>query len=328
MSQSKGHSIKIEFEDNSFLPYLYGRHNSNLVQIEKALGVSLDTFGNIIRITGSKADAAAAKSTIEALYQRIANDSGSGPDVSASMVKDALRWANGAEGGGAGRGDFADPGEAIETWRKPVLPKSPGQRKYVDALSSRDVVFGIGPAGTGKTYLAVAKAVEALKNHRIERIVLARPAVEAGERLGFLPGDMKEKVDPYLRPIYDALFDMMPPGQVDRMMEKGQIEIAPLAFMRGRTLSQSHVIIDEAQNATPVQMKMVLTRLGDDSRMVVTGDLTQIDLPAGQKSGLAVAVEILDNVEGVEIIRMQGSDVVRHPVVARILAAYEEQEPG
>ena len=330
MSRSKGHSIKIELADNAFLPYLYGQHNSNLVQIEKALGVSLDTFGNIVTITGNEADAAAAKSTIEALYERIANDSGAERDVSASMVKDALRWANGTRGGNgaAAMKNFPDPGAAIETWRKPVSPKSVGQQRYLDALSSHDVVFGIGPAGTGKTYLAVAKAVEALRKRRIERIVLARPAVEAGERLGFLPGDMKEKVDPYLRPLYDALHDMMPLEKVDRMLEKGQIEIAPLAFMRGRTLAHSHVIIDEAQNTTPAQMKMVLTRLGDDARMVVTGDLTQTDLPEGQKSGLAGAVGILDNVEGVKIIRLGGEDVVRHPVVARILAAYEEQEPG
>ena len=330
MSQSKGHSIKIEFEDNAFLPYLYGHHNSNLVQIEKALGVSLDTFGNILKITGSKSSAAAAKSTIEALYERIANDSDAERDVSTTMVKDALRWANGAreENGAADMKNFTDPGGAIETWKKPVMPKSAGQKRYIKALSTHDVVFGIGPAGTGKTYLAVAKAVEALKKRQIERIILSRPAVEAGERLGFLPGDMKEKVDPYLRPLYDALYDMMPADKVERMLERGEIEIAPLAFMRGRTLAQCHVIIDEAQNTTPVQMKMVLTRLGDDSRMVVTGDLSQIDLPKEQKSGLAAAVEILDNVEGVGIVRLKGSDVVRHPVVARILAAYEEQEPG
>ena len=187
----------------------------------------------------------------------------------------------------------------------------------------RDRVFGLGPAGTGKTYMAVAKAVESLKKREIERIVLSRPAVEAGERLGFLPGDMKEKVDPYLRPLYDALYDMMPADKVERMLVSGEIEIAPLAFMRGRTLSASYVIIDEAQNTTPVQMKMVLTRLGQDSRMVITGDLSQIDLPDGQPSGLADAVGRLDRVEGVGIKHLSGKDVVRHPVVARILQAYE-----
>ncbi|MEC7236605.1 MAG: PhoH family protein, partial [Pseudomonadota bacterium] len=194
---------------------------------------------------------------------------------------------------------------------------------YLKLLRGNEVVFGLGPAGTGKTYLAVAKAVESLKKREVERIVLSRPAVEAGERLGFLPGDMKEKVDPYLRPLYDALYDMMPADKVDRMLVSGEIEIAPLAFMRGRTLSASYVIIDEAQNTTPVQMKMVLTRLGQDSRMVITGDLSQIDLPDGQPSGLADAVTRLDDVAGIGIIHLSGKDVVRHPVVARILAAYE-----
>ena len=190
-------------------------------------------------------------------------------------------------------------------------------------LRANEVVFGLGPAGTGKTYMAVARAVEALKKREVERIILSRPAVEAGERLGFLPGDMKEKVDPYLRPLYDALYDMMPADKVDRMLVSGEIEVAPLAFMRGRTLSNAHVIIDEAQNTTPVQMKMVLTRLGQDSHMVITGDLSQIDLPDAQPSGLAEAVRILDDIRGVGIIHLSGEDVVRHPVVARILQAYE-----
>ena len=190
-------------------------------------------------------------------------------------------------------------------------------------LRDNEVVFGLGPAGTGKTYMAVARAVEALKKREVERIILSRPAVEAGERLGFLPGDMKEKVDPYLRPLYDALYDMMPADKVDRMLASGEIEIAPLAFMRGRTLTSAHVIIDEAQNTTPVQMKMVLTRLGQNSHMVITGDLSQIDLPIAQPSGLAEAVTLLENIRGVGIIHLSGEDVVRHPVVARILQAYE-----
>lgn len=324
MRQKKSHSIKIEFDNNEFLPLLYGHHNSNLAQIEQALDVSLDSFGNIIQITGSQDNAVTAKDTIEALYQRIANDRDPQRDLSSAMVKDALRWAK-----GDGKPDisaFAKGDGAIETWRKSVTAKSAGQKTYIDALSRHDVVFGIGPAGTGKTYLAVAKAVAALKSRQVERIVLSRPAVEAGERLGFLPGDMKEKVDPYLRPLYDALYDMMPAEKVDRMLASGQIEIAPLAFMRGRTLAHSYVIIDEAQNTTPVQMKMVLTRLGDDSRMVITGDLSQVDLPSGQKSGLDDAVSILDNVEGIGIIRLKGTDVVRHPVVARILNAYETRD--
>ena len=224
---------------------------------------------------------------------------------------------------GQNSGQTRAQGRSLETWRKKIIAKTPGQAAYLDLLCKREVVFGLGPAGTGKTYMAVAKAVESLKKREVERIVLSRPAVEAGERLGFLPGDMKEKVDPYLRPLYDALYDMMPADKVERMLVSGEIEIAPLAFMRGRTLSASYVIIDEAQNTTPVQMKMVLTRLGEDSRMVITGDLSQIDLPTGQPSGLADAVGRLDNVEGVGINHLSGKDVVRHPVVARILQAYE-----
>ena len=322
--KSQDHSIKLEFQDNDLLPYLYGQHNSNLVAIEQALNVSLDSFGNIIQITGSKSDTTTAKTTIEALYKRIANDTGNARDLTSGMVKDALRWAS--EASNDGMKAFANSDGALDTWRKNVTPKSAGQGAYLKALANNDVVFGIGPAGSGKTYLAVAKAVAAMKAKKVERIVLSRPAVEAGERLGFLPGDMKEKVDPYLRPLYDALYDMMPPDMVDRMLASGQIEIAPIAFMRGRTLAQSYVIIDEAQNTTPVQMKMVLTRLGDDSRMVITGDLSQVDLPAGQKSGLEDAVSILNDVKGVEIIRLKGSDVVRHPVVARILTAYETRD--
>ena len=322
--KSQDHIIKLEFQDNQILPYLYGHHNSNLAVIEQALNVSLDSFGNIIQISGAEHECNTARSTIEALYQRIANDTSSEKDISSTMVKDALRFA--AEPRDDNMKAFAKSEGGLVTWRKTVTPKSSGQQDYLKALAKYDVVFGIGPAGTGKTYLAVAKAVEALKAKKIERIVLSRPAVEAGERLGFLPGDMKEKVDPYLRPLYDSLYDMMPPEMVDRMLASGQIEIAPLAFMRGRTLAQSYVIIDEAQNTTPVQMKMVLTRLGDDSRMVITGDLSQVDLPSGQKSGLADAVGILDDIKGIGIIRLKGSDVVRHPVVARILTAYENRD--
>ena len=234
------------------------------------------------------------------------------------MIEDALRWAKTGQTPAAPASVLA-----IDTWKKKIVAKTKGQQDYLTLLRANEVVFGLGPAGTGKTYMAVARAGEALKKREVERIVLSRPAVEAGERLGFLPGDMKEKVDPYLRPLYDALYDMMPSDKVDRMLASGEIEIAPLAFMRGRTLSDSYVIIDEAQNTTPVQMKMVLTRLGQNSRMVITGDLSQIDLPDNQPSGLADAVERLQGVEGIGIIHLSGKDVVRHAVVARILQAYE-----
>ena len=316
MNADKMTSIRMDFEDNYILALLSGEHNHYLAHIEKSLDVSLDTFGNSIKITGRAKSTKTAQSVIEDLYKKI--HAGAATHFDKSMVDDALRWAaNGYQDARAAKA------VTIDTWKKKIVAKTKGQQDYLDLLRSNEVVFGLGPAGTGKTYMAVARAVEALKKREVERIVLSRPAVEAGERLGFLPGDMKEKVDPYLRPLYDALYDMMPADKVDRMLVSGEIEIAPLAFMRGRTLSNAHVIIDEAQNTTPVQMKMVLTRLGQDSYMVITGDLSQIDLPHGQPSGLAEAVRILDNIRGVDIIHLSDKDVVRHPVVARILQAYE-----
>jgi phosphate starvation-inducible PhoH-like protein len=214
---------------------------------------------------------------------------------------------------------------AIRTRRGAVAARSPGQAVYMEALAAHEMVFGIGPAGTGKTYLAVAQAVAMLQAGKVDRIVLSRPAVEAGERLGFLPGDMKEKVDPYLRPLYDALHDMMPADQVIRRMTNGEIEVAPLAFMRGRTLAHSYAILDEAQNTTSVQMKMFLTRMGEGTRMVITGDLTQVDLPNGVRSGLRDAMDTLEGVQGIRVVRFDNRDVVRHPLVARIVDAYDQR---
>ena len=304
----------MEFEDNGILALVTGEHNQNLAQIEAALDVTLDSFGNSITVSGAAAMTRKAKRALEDMYWRLSSEEDSA--AGKALVSDVLRWVEANEKGPVN-------GDALETWKKKIIAKTPGQKEYCRLLRAREVVFGLGPAGTGKTYMAVAKGVESLKKREVERIVLSRPAVEAGERLGFLPGDMKEKVDPYLRPLYDALYDMMPSDKVDRMLTSGEIEIAPLAFMRGRTLSESYVIIDEAQNTTPVQMKMVLTRLGQGSRMVITGDLSQIDLPDNQPSGLADAVDRLQSVEGVGIILLSGNDVVRHPVVARILQAYE-----
>jgi phosphate starvation-inducible protein PhoH and related proteins len=316
VNAAKANSIRMEFEDNGILALLSGEHNQHLAHIEKSLDVTLDSFGNNIKISGAGKAAKTARTVIEDLYRRIAD--GKRNDIDKSMVEDALRWAVNGH-----KADAVTAGESFDTWKKKVVAKTKGQNDYLKLLRNNEVVFGLGPAGTGKTYMAVARAVEALKKREVERIILSRPAVEAGERLGFLPGDMKEKVDPFLRPLYDALYDMMPADKVDRMLASGEIEIAPLAFMRGRTLTAAHVIIDEAQNTTPVQMKMVLTRLGQDSHMVITGDLSQVDLPAGQPSGLAEAVSLLDNIKGVGIIQLSGQDVVRHPVVARILQAYE-----
>ncbi len=316
MNAAKVNSIRMEFEDNDIFALLSGEHSQHLAYIEKSLDVTLDSFGNSIKISGAAKNMKTAQNVIKNLYKRIAETSRD--EIDKSMVDDALRWVvNGHHA------DSVSATEFFETWKKKIVAKTKGQNDYLKLLRGNEVVFGLGPAGTGKTYLAVARAVEALKKREVERIILSRPAVEAGERLGFLPGDMKEKVDPYLRPLYDALYDMMPADKVDRMLVSGEIEIAPLAFMRGRTLTSAHVIIDEAQNTTPVQMKMVLTRLGEASNMVITGDLSQIDLPAGHPSGLAEAVSLLDNIKGVGIINLSGRDVVRHPVVARILQAYD-----
>jgi len=310
----KPNTIRMDFEDNGILALVTGEHNQNLAQIEAALDVTLDSFGNSITVSGAAAMTKKAQRALEDMYRRLSSEEDSA--AGKALVSDVLRWVEADEKGPAN-------GDSFDTWKKKIIAKTPGQKEYCRLLRGREVVFGLGPAGTGKTYMAVAKAVESLKKREVERVVLSRPAVEAGERLGFLPGDMKEKVDPYLRPLYDALYDMMPSDKVDRMLTSGEIEIAPLAFMRGRTLSESYVIIDEAQNTTPVQMKMVLTRLGQGSRMVITGDLSQIDLPDNQPSGLADAVDRLQGVEGVGIIHLSGKDVVRHPVVARILQAYE-----
>ena len=314
MTTVKPNTIRMDFEDNGILALVTGEHNQNLAEIEAALDVTLDSFGNSITVSGSPAMTKKAQRALEDMYRRLSGEADSAEGK--ALVSDVLRWVEADDKGPAN-------GDSFETWKKKIVAKTPGQKAYCQLLRGNEVVFGLGPAGTGKTYMAVAKAVESLKKREVERIVLSRPAVEAGERLGFLPGDMKEKVDPYLRPLYDALYDMMPSDKVDRMLTSGEIEIAPLAFMRGRTLSGSYVIIDEAQNTTPVQMKMVLTRLGQGSRMVITGDLSQVDLPHNQPSGLADAVDRLQGVDGVGIIYLSGKDVVRHPVVARILEAYE-----
>ena len=226
----------------------------------------------------------------------------------------------------AAASDARLPEGAVRTKKRVILPRSPTQGRYISELLKRELVFSLGPAGTGKTYLAVAVAVTMLLEGRVDRIILSRPAVEAGERLGFLPGDMREKVDPYLRPLYDALYDMLPPERVVKGLESGEIEVAPLAFMRGRTLANAFVILDEAQNTSPVQMKMLLTRLGENSRLVVTGDLSQIDLPLGVPSGLRDALDILDGVEGISFVRFNEADVVRHPLVTKVVRAYAQRE--
>ena len=308
-------SVQLDFDDNRLLPLLYGAHDKHLAQIEQRLDVSLTSRGNQLIISGPAEGAELARRTMLRLYQRVK----AGQPVDPGEVDAALRMAVDGDQGPAGD----EP--TIKTRKKRISARTPVQRRYIEAMQRNELVLGLGPAGTGKTYLAVCFAVEMLITGRVDRLILSRPAVEAGERLGFLPGDMREKVDPYLRPIYDALYDALPADQVMKKLETGEIEIAPLAFMRGRTLANAFVILDEAQNTTPIQMKMFLTRLGENSRMVVTGDLSQVDLPKGIKSGLRDAADTLDGIESVSFIHFTERDVVRHPLVARIVGAYERR---
>ncbi|MCA7120501.1 MAG: PhoH family protein [Acidibrevibacterium sp.] len=307
--------VTLQFADNALLSLLLGEHDRHLARLEKGLNVRLSCRGNRIAISGPPEQVGMAQAALSGLYRRLEG----GQPVGASEIDAAIRLTAPETDPRLPLADLP----AIRTRRGAVEPRSPGQLRYIDLLASAEAVFAVGPAGTGKTYLAVAQAVAMLQSGRVDRIVLSRPAVEAGERLGFLPGDLKEKVDPYLRPLYDALNDMMPAEQVTRRLASGEIEVAPLAFMRGRTLAHAFVILDEAQNTTPVQMKMFLTRMGEGTRMVITGDPSQIDLPAGQRSGLLDALEVLAGVEGIAFAHFTAHDVVRHPLVARIVAAYD-----
>jgi phosphate starvation-inducible PhoH-like protein len=308
----------LEFKRNALLPALAGGHNRNFVRIEQKLGVKLATRGNLVAIEGAPRARMAAATALKALYARLE----AGEEIGTAEVDAELRFTEDAAHSIAP----PDRGQgAIRTASgKLTRARSKAQLAYLDMMRTRELVFGIGPAGTGKTYLAAAYGAHLLFERRVERLILSRPALEAGERLGFLPGDLREKIDPYLRPLYDALFDVI--GEpATKMMESGIIEVAPLAFMRGRTLARSFVILDEAQNCSHAQMKMVLTRLGEDSRMVVTGDPSQSDLPGGAE-GLNEALRYLDGVEGIGFARFAKEDVVRHPLVTRIVDAYDRYE--
>jgi phosphate starvation-inducible PhoH-like protein len=315
-------AVHLEFDDNRLLPLLFGEYDQNLARIEQQLGVSLVSRGNRVAISGPAESVDAARETLNALYQRLKY----GQPVDRNDVDAVMRMARSSGTAGSLFDHLGADGTAVRTQRRLVSPRTPMQAVYLRALRDSDMVFALGPAGTGKTYLAVAVAVAMLAKGTVDRIVLSRPAVEAGERLGFLPGDLREKIDPYLRPLYDALYDMLPAEQVMKRLSTGEIEIAPLAFMRGRTLSNSFVIVDEAQNTTPVQMKMLLTRLGENSRMVVTGDLSQIDLPGGVRSGLRDAVDVLAKIDGIGFVWFTEADVVRHPLVSRIVRAYDDRD--
>lgn len=312
--------VKIPFSDASEALLLFGPHDAYLQLIEAKSNAKIMTREGELVITGDKAEVEKLAELIDILLQLIRR----GIALSERDISYAMMLIE--RGEGADLLDVYDEEVARTQRGKPIRAKTLGQRHYLSAIKRHDIAFGIGPAGTGKTYLAVVMAVSALKMGRVKRIVLTRPAVEAGESLGFLPGDLQEKVDPYLRPLYDALYDMLGTEQVAKMMERGLIEVAPLAYMRGRTLEDSFVILDEAQNTTPEQMKMFLTRLGFGSKMVITGDVTQIDLPKGKKSGLREAERILSPIADVAFIRFQEGDVVRHSLVQKIIEAYAKEE--
>jgi phosphate starvation-inducible PhoH-like protein len=315
--------LELAFEDNRLAAQLYGDFDQNLALIEQRLSVTATPRGNHLMLKGSASAVDQARRVLDSLYASLEE----GRSVEIASVDSLIRMVQQEDNQltlptleKKGRVRMAQ----IATRKATIVARTPAQDAYMRAMERAELVFGIGPAGTGKTYLAVAHAATLLERGDINRSILSRPAVEAGERLGFLPGDMKEKVDPYLRPLYDALYDMMRPEHVERCITSGVIEVAPLAFMRGRTLANAAVILDEAQNTTSMQMKMFLTRLGENSKMIVTGDPSQIDLPRGEKSGLVEAVNLLEGIEGVHISRFNDKDVVRHALVGRIVRAYDQ----
>jgi phosphate starvation-inducible PhoH-like protein len=313
--------VEVQFDQPALLGTLFGQFDANLVQVENRLGVYISARGNRIQVEGPEDAVARARETLSGMYHRLeqghALDSGAIESLITMSAEPTLEGIITGDAGGT-------PPIMIRTRKKTIVPRSATQIEYMRSLAKADIIFALGPAGTGKTYVAVAQAVSQLMTGSVQRLILSRPAVEAGEKLGFLPGDMKDKVDPYLRPLYDALYDCMPPEQVERRLASGEIEIAPIAFMRGRTLADAFVILDEAQNTTREQMKMFLTRFGQNSRMVVCGDPRQVDIPGGDRmSGLADAVERLEGVEGIDVTRFTSADVVRHPIVGRIVDAYE-----
>ncbi len=316
----KTSAVIVTIEDELSLPSLYGEMDKNLRLIENTYGVILNARGNRIQIEGEEKSVSRAERLLKQLAEMLAHG--------VISQKDDVNTAIHAFSADSSTSlkDLFQKAIPVSNRKRPVAPKNETQRKYVEAIRQYDVVFGIGPAGTGKTYLAMATAVSALLRHEVSRIILVRPAVEAGEKLGFLPGDLYEKVHPYLRPLYDALYDMIETEKANKLVERGDIEIAPLAFMRGRTLNDSFIILDEAQNTTTEQMKMFLTRLGFNSKTVVTGDVTQVDLPSGRNSGLIEVQKILGGIEGIRFVYFTNRDVVRHKLVQQIIKAYEKHE--
>ena len=338
MDKSPNKEKALCFDDNSLLPYLFGEHNGHLHHLEDALSLDITSRGNMVALKGAANHVDLAEEILQMLWEKIQRQQ----DVSTSEIDAALRFLKGdqqeakpmtekpdkkSQKKSQKKKALYDESAGIKTYKNQLIsPRSPNQAKYIDAIRTHDMVFGVGPAGTGKTFLAVAAAVQMYQDGLIERMVFCRPAVEAGEQLGFLPGDMLEKIDPYLRPIYDALHEMMPSDQIPKKIESGDIEIAPLAFMRGRTLKNAFVVLDEAQNTTSMQMKMFLTRMGKGTRMVITGDPSQVDLPHGKQSGLREAMTILNNVDDVPFVHFDAKDVVRHKLVTKIIEAYDKHE--
>ncbi len=310
----------LEFSDNDLVPFLFGEYNDHLSYLEKKLDIHISDRGNLLRVSGYEKPINKAKTVLETLYNRLKDEERH--NITRADIDGELRFLSSGKAKSSSKNDTNQI--VIKTKNKTIVPRSPNQEKYLKLINKHDMVFGLGPAGTGKTYLSVAAGVDMYLQGTVEKLIFTRPAVEAGENLGFLPGDMKEKIDPYLRPIYDALHDMLPWDFLMKKMEIGEIEIAPLAFMRGRTLARSFVILDEAQNTTTAQMKMFLTRMGEASHMVITGDATQTDLPAHVKSGLSEAIDILDGVKDIGFITFEGKDVIRHNLVRKIISAYEK----
>lgn len=308
----------MQIEQIEHVLVLFGNADQNIKIIEEHFGVNIVCRGTEVKITGESEAVSKAQRTIDTLLAMIQKDG----NLSEQNIRYVMTLVE--QGSEQSMVQMNNSCIAVTVKGKPIKPKTLGQKKYIDAIENNTITFGIGPAGTGKTYLAVAMAVRAFRDEQVSRIILTRPAVEAGEKLGFLPGDLQDKVDPYLRPLYDAMFDMMGPENFQRNMEKGCIEVAPLAYMRGRTLDDSFIILDEAQNTTPEQMKMFLTRLGFNSKAIVTGDVTQIDLPNAGRSGLVEAVKVLKNIDDIAIMRLTEKDVVRHKLVQDIIAAYEK----
>ena len=312
-NQLKEVSQILELEDNKVLIELYGQHDENLTKIENNFGIHISYRGNIIEFRGNEDSCSSASKLISSVYKKLVN----GKKINEDIFDDFSKHSK--------KSDAEDLNTIlIKTKKKNIYPRSSNQLKFVNLIKEKDLVFGVGPAGTGKTYLAVACAVEALLKKEISKIILSRPAVEAGERLGFLPGDLKEKIDPYLRPLYDALNDLIPSKTLERYLENNTIEIAPLAFMRGRTLENSYIILDEAQNTSSMQMKMFLTRLGKNSKMVIAGDSTQVDLPRGEKSGLKEILNIMPRTDEIGKVLFKKGDITRHNLVTKIVEAYEK----